>query len=189
MFETLAGLEPILKSFWYIAVPVSIIFLLQTILSFAGADTSDGLQPDFDGDMGHTDAPFQLFSFRNLVNFLLGFSWTGIAFYPIITNKVLLFIVALAVGILFLALFFLIIKQIRKLGEDNSFQIQETLGKKAEVYLRIPGEKGGKGKIHISVRGSVHELDAITTGSDIPTGAVVTIVAVDTSGLLIVESI
>jgi hypothetical protein len=31
MFETLAGLEPMLKSFWYIAVPVSIVFLLQTI--------------------------------------------------------------------------------------------------------------------------------------------------------------
>ncbi|MFN5476288.1 MAG: hypothetical protein ACK57D_11735 [Sphingobacteriales bacterium] len=187
MFETLAGLEPMLKSFWYIAVPVSIVFLLQTILSFTGADASDGVEPDFNGDLGEADAPFQLFSFRNLVNFLLGFSWTGIAFYPLVSNKIMLFLLALIVGLAFVAVFFLIIKQIRKLGEDNSFRISETLHKTAEVYLKIPGEKSGKGKVQISVRGSVHELDAVTSGAEIPTGAVVKIVSIDTSGLLIVE--
>lgn len=187
MFETLAGLEPMLKSFWYIAVPVSIVFLLQTIMSFAGADASDGVEADFDGDLGHADAPFQLFSFRNLVNFLLGFSWTGIAFYDLVSNRILLFLLAFGVGLAFVAMFFLIITQIRKLGEDNSFRISETLHKTAEVYLKIPGEKSGKGKVQVSVRGSVHELDAVTSGAEIPTGAVVRIVSIDTSGLLIVE--
>lgn len=189
MFETLAGLEPMLKSFWYIAVPVSIVFLLQTIMSFVGADASDGVEADFDGDLGHADAPFQLFSFRNLVNFLLGFSWTGIAFYDLVSNRILLFLLAFGVGVFFVALFFLVIRQIRKLGEDNSFRISETLHKSAEVYLKIPAAKSGKGKVQVSVRGAVHELDAVTSGAEIPTGAVVKIVSIDTSGLLIVERI
>lgn len=189
MFETLAGLEPMLKSFWYIAVPVSIVFLLQIIMSFAGADASDGVEADFDGDLGHADAPFQLFSFRNLVNFLLGFSWTGIAFYDLVSNRILLFLLAFGVGLAFVAMFFLIIRQIRKLGEDNSFRISETLHKTAEVYLKIPAAKSGKGKVQVSVRGAVHELDAVTSGAEIPTGAVVKIVSIDASGLLIVERI
>lgn len=189
MFETLSSLEPMLKGYWYIAIPVSIIFLLQTIMSFVGADAADGLEADFDGDLGETDAPFQLFSFRNLVNFLLGFSWAGITFYPIIASKFLVALIAFIIGLAFVALFFLIIRQIRKLSEDNSFRIRETLNKSAEVYLQIPAGKSGKGKIQISIRGSVHELDALTEGSAIQTGAMVKVMAVDTSGVLIVEKI
>lgn len=189
MFETLAGLEPMLKTFWYIAIPASIVFLLQTIMSFAGADASDGVEADFHGDLAHADAPFQLFSFRNLVNFLLGFSWTGITFYTTVSNKIVLFLLALVVGLAFVALFFIVIRQIIKLGEDNSFRSTEALNKTAEVYLKIPGEKSGKGKVQVSIRGSVHELDAVTKGTEIPTGAVVKIVSIDSSGFFIVERI
>ena len=40
-------------------------------------DSGDGLEADFDGDMDGGDEAFQLFSFRNLVNFLLGFVITS----------------------------------------------------------------------------------------------------------------
>ena len=110
--EIVENLDPILKTFRFIAIPTSVIFLLQTILTFVGADATDGTGADFDGDLGDTDAPFQLFSLRNLINFLPGFSWTGISFYTTISNKALLLVVALAVGLLFVYLFFLIIQQI-----------------------------------------------------------------------------
>ena len=38
-------------------------------MTFVGADASDGLDADFDGDLGGSDTPFQLFSFRNLIQF------------------------------------------------------------------------------------------------------------------------
>ena len=81
----------------------------------------------------------------------------------------------------------MLIKQILKLSEDNSFKIEETLHKTADVYLTIPEKKSGKGKIQISVKGSVHELDAMTQQLErIPSGSVVKVVAVE-SGVLIVE--
>ena len=70
--------EPLLKAFWYIALPVSIFFLLQTISTFIGLS---GSETDADSHDGDGDMPFELFTLRNLINFLLGFSWTGISFF------------------------------------------------------------------------------------------------------------
>ena len=88
--EILNQLDPLLQSFWYIAIPASLIFVIQTIMTFVGADASDGVSADFDSNLDGIDAPFQLFSLRNLINFLLGFSWTGISFFSTISNKFVL---------------------------------------------------------------------------------------------------
>ncbi len=184
--EILENLEPLLKTFWFVAIPASLIFIIQTIMTFAGADASDGLEADFDGDLGGADAPFQLFSLRNLINFLLGFSWTGISFYTTISNKPILIILSLIVGVLFVYLFFIIIRQVQKLAEDNSFKITNTLNKTAEVYLTIPENKKGKGKIMISVNGAFHELEAMTENDKIQSGSVVKVVRIE-NNILIVE--
>ncbi|MGG7033703.1 MAG: NfeD family protein [Flavobacterium sp.] len=184
--EILENLEPLLKTFWFVAIPASLIFIIQTIMTFVGADASDGLEADFDGDLGGADAPFQLFSLRNLINFLLGFSWTGISFYTTISNKPILIILSLIVGVLFVYLFFIIIRQVQKLAEDNSFKITNTLNKTAEVYLTIPENKKGKGKIMISVNGAFHELEAMTENDKIQSGSVVKVVRIE-NNILIVE--
>lgn len=187
--EILNSLEPLLRIFWFISIPASLIFIVQTILTFVGADATDGLNADFEGDFDGADAPFQLFSFRNLINFLLGFGWSGISFYGFIQSKILLIIIALVIGCLFVLLFFVIIKQLMRLSEDDSFTMAKTLNKTAEVYLTIPAGKSGKGKILVSVGGSVHELDAMTEGEQITSGAVVKIIRIENENILIVEKI
>ena len=187
--EILENLDILLKTFWFVAIPTSLIFIIQTIMTFMGTDSSDGIQADFDGDLNGADAPFQLFSLRNLINFLLGFSWTGISFYTTISNKPLLIVLSLVVGVIFVYLFFIIIRQVQKLAEDNSFKITNTLNKTAEVYLTIPENKKGKGKIMISVNGSFHELEAMTENDKIQSGAVVKVVRIENDNILLVESI
>lgn len=188
--EYLNQLDPLLRMFWFVAIPVSIVFLVQTVMTFLGTDAHDGEAPDFDGDLdGATDMPFQLFSFRNLINFLIGFSWCGISFYKTIANPVLLIVVSVLVGILFVVLFFVIIGQLMKLSEDNSFRMNETVGKSAQVYIRIPEGKSGKGKVQISVKGAVHELDAVTQGGELPTGTLVRVSSLLDDNLLLVEKI
>ena len=184
--EFFSSMEPLLKMFWFVAIPVSIIFLFQTILTFVGTHSMD-VDTDFGGHMDGFDAPFQLFSLRNLINFLLGFGWAGISLYKLIPNPFLLILVAVLTGIVFLALFFFIIKQLLKLAEDNSFNIKNTLNKSADVYLTIPEKRSGKGKIMISINGSVHELEAMTDGERIPSNASVKIVKIENDNILIVE--
>ncbi len=178
----------LLQTYWYIAIPSSLIFLVQFIMTFIGADSGDGIEADFDSDLSGEDAPFQLFSFRNLINFLLGFSWTGISFYSSIESPTILILLSILIGAAFIYLFFIIIKQLMKLSENNSFTINECIGKSAEVYLTIPANKQGKGKVLVSVRGSVKELEAITNANtSAQTGSVVKIIGIENNQYLIVE--
>jgi len=189
MLEFLEGADPMIKTFWYIAIPSSLIFIIQAIMTFIGIDGGDGLHSDFDSDLD-ADGPFQLFSFRNLINFLLGFSWTGLAFQELIHNKALLAILAVVVGSGFVAIFFSVMKQINKLAEDNTFTIDKAVNQVAEVYLTIPQHNAGKGKVLVSINGSVKELDAITNSNErIPSGTMVRITGVTSGNLLIVEKI
>ncbi|MDR0835598.1 MAG: serine protease [Tannerella sp.] len=191
MIEFFNNLPADMKAYWGIAVFATLIFIVQSIMTFMGMDANDGADADFSGsDLEGGSEPFQLFTFRNLVNFLLGFSWTGIAFSNIIGNRILLMLLAFAVGTLFIAVFFLIMRQMMRLAEDNSFKINETLQQIAEVYIPIPELKKGKGKISISVRGAMHELDAITDNEiRIPSGANVRVVKVESDALVLVEKL
>ena len=187
--DFLLNLDPFLRAYWYVAIPVSVIFLIQTVMTFVGVDANDGTSADFDSDLTGTDTPFQLFSFRNLINFLLGFSWTGISLYGTISNVLVLLVISVFVGILFVLLFFFIIKQVLRLSEDNTFNVSKVLNKTAEVYLTIPEAKTGKGKILISVGGSVHELDAMTENEKIPSGAAVKVIKIENNDIIIVQKI
>lgn len=187
--DALQNLEPLLRVFWYLALPVSLIFLIQTVMTFIGSDAGDGVDADFDGDLDGVEAPFQLFTFRNLINFLLGFSWTGISFYGLIANRPVLVVLSVVVGVLFILIFFAVIKQIQKLAEDNSFKIQSVLYKTASVYLRIPEYRSGTGKIQVSVNGTVREIDAITNHEQIASGTAVKIIKIESSTLVLVEKL
>jgi len=161
MFEFLENLDSLHQGFWYIALGSGLFFLIQTVLTFIGTDHS----ADLDGDVSH-DTPFQLFSLRNLINFLLGFGWGGVAFYNSIESKGLLIFVSIVIGIGFVVLFFFLIIQILKLTEDNTFKQDDLIGKVGEVYLTIPSKMSGKGKIIISLNGTSHELQAMTESEE-----------------------
>jgi membrane protein implicated in regulation of membrane protease activity len=187
--EFFNNLDTLLQVLWYVAIPTSVIFIIQTIMTFIGADATDGTEADFHGDFDGADAPFQLFSLRNLINFLLGFSWTGISFYNTISNHFILIALSLLVGLVFVFFFFMIIRQVQKLAEDNSFKIENTINKLADVYLPIPEHNKGKGKVLVSVGGSTRELDAITSDERIEVGTVVRIKRVENGNILVVEKI
>ena len=92
------------------------------------------------------------------------------------------------IGCLFVYIFFLTIQALMKLAEDNSFKITETLGKVAQVYIPIPEYLSGRGKVTLSIRGSLRELDAMTEGEKIPSNVTVKVVKVKDE-ILFVEKI
>ena len=46
--EAFNNLDLLLRGFWLVAIPVTIIFLIQMVLTFIGSDASDGTSADFD---------------------------------------------------------------------------------------------------------------------------------------------
>ena len=185
MKEFFLNMDIALQVYWYIAIGASVFFILQTIVTFVGGGGGD-MDIDVDTDAGHTDSPFHFFSLRNLVSFLLGFGWTGVSLYRSIGSQWVLLFVSILVGMLFIAMFFFIIKTLLKLSEDNTFKIEDTLGKTGDVYIQIPAGRSGKGKILISVKGSTHELSAITEDNELlKVGIIVKVVKVEDKTLLV----
>ena len=172
-----SAMEPMQQMFWGCALVASLIFIVQMVLTLIGMDGHD-VSADFDvadfGDMDSstmdTGGALSLFSIRNFINFFMGFGWAGVSFYVTIGPNFLLVLTAIVAGVLFVLMFFYIRKQTRKLEANGAFNIHNCEGKTANVYLRIPASGKGKGKIQISVNGSIHELDALTDGDAIPTG-------------------
>ncbi len=119
----------------------------------------------------------------------MGFSWTCLSFSNLIQQKTILLTTGVTVGALFVWVFFLIMQQLQKLAEDNSFVFEQTVGLSANVYLTIPAAMQGKGKVLLSVKGSVHELAAMTHNEALPTGTVVIVKHIEAGNILIVDKL
>lgn len=179
MFEYYSQLDTMMQVFWGCAIVGSAIFLVQAILTLLGMDSDLDMDTDVDfgeGDTMDLGGGLSLFSIRNLVNFMVGLGWGGVCLRSAISNDFLLCVAATLVGCLFVWLYFVIRKQTRKLESNGAFNIKNCVGKVADVYLRIPAEGKGKGKIQVSINGSVHEVDAVTEGAELPSGSKVTVV-------------
>lgn len=183
------ALEPLQKIFWGCAGIASTLFLVQFVLTLFGMDHTD-VDVDFDGsntmDLGNG---INIFSMKNLVNFILGFGWAGVCLKDTISSPFLLVLVSFLVGVAFVAMFVFIYMKTRKLETNGAFRIGDCLGRTAQVYLRIPAGGEGKGKIQISLNGSVQEFDAITEEDEIPSGITVKIIEVMEGEILKVVNI
>ncbi|HZK03449.1 MAG TPA: serine protease [Bacteroidaceae bacterium] len=188
MIDVFNAMDNTARTFWIIACLASLVFVIQTILTFIGLGVDSDIETS--GVDSLDDGSFSgLFSFRNLINFLLGYGWTGVIIYEKIASAFLLQIVSVFVGLLFVAAFVLMFTQMMRLAQDNTFKIEDAIGVSGYVYLRIPALRKGKGKIQFSVKGSVRELDAITDGEELPTGSEAKIIGVIGKETLLVEKI
>ena len=176
--------------YWSCALIGSAIFLIQLVLTLVGMDASD-VEVDFDGpDTLDHGGGMSLFSVRAFVNFRVGFGWTGVCFRASVSNHRLLLLLSLLVGVFFAWIILFVWRKVKGLERNASFSLQECVGLTATVYLRIPPSLSGKGKVQVSVLGSVHEIDAKTRSDrEQPTGSSVRITEVLTDSVLLVESL
>jgi len=180
-----ADATPMDKAYLTIAILASLIFIIQMIMTFVGFDADGGGDADADFDTGG----YNILTVKSLVTFLLGFGWTGVLLRNSIKSNGLLAVVAVGVGIVFVFLILLIMKQVMKLSVDNSFTMSKSEGCIGSIYLRVPGHRQGHGLIQVSVDGSVHELDAMTDGSELPTGSKARVVAAIDATTVLVEGV
>ncbi|MGM9789368.1 MAG: NfeD family protein [Candidatus Cryptobacteroides sp.] len=188
--EWWSALDLFMKILWGIAIATSLIFLVETILTFIGIDHE--MDTDFDMADGsfEADASMNLYTFRNLVNFLLGMSWTAILLKSSITSTALLMVIAvIAGGLLVFAVMWMFrwLSQMQQSGNIDVFKL--AVGCQGKVYLTIPAARSGAGKVQITINESVREYDAVTdSDTAIKTGTPVRVVeALDASTLLVEE--
>ena len=192
MQEWWLSLDLFMKTLWGIAIFTSLVFIVQSIMTFVGMDSN--ADADFDGDMTiDSDGggiPFQLFTFRNFINFFLGFSWAGITFRPMIANNLLLIIASAVVGVILVALVMYMFLWLTRMQQSGNIDINKSaVGCRGNVYLPIPAGRAGEGKVQIGIQGAVREFDAMTDGGELSSGVPIKVVAVLNSRTLLVERV
>ena len=178
------------KVFWIIAIPATLAFLIQLVLTFVGGDldgdvdADTGVDAEMDSDHG---IPFQFFTLKNLIAFFTIFGWTGIACIDAGLGTASTIIISFLAGTTMMAIMATIFYYMGKLADSGSLELKNALNKEGEVYLRIPAAKGGMGKVQIKVQGALRDLEAMTNDTeDLPTGSIIRVVQVTDNNILIV---
>ena len=190
-----ADLSPVMNLLWGVTLTATLIFIIQTVMTFLGAD-ADSTDFDMDvdtsmdgSDLSNIDSGANLYTFRNFVNFFLGFGWTAIILQPSVKSTALLVIIAVLVGIALVALVMYMFKWLYSMQQSGNINVYKSaVGCQGKCYLRIPGERGGEGKVQITIQGAVREYNAVTDGDEIKTGTSVKVLeAIDGNTLLVEE--
>ncbi len=180
--------------FWGISIVFSVLFVIQFVVSLIGLDFDHDadidIHTDLDTDADYAlDPDFTLLSVRSIIAFFTFFGWTGVLIlgkgggiwqatgFASLAGLAAMFIVGYMVY------------QFSKLTQSGTANMNDAIYKNGEVYLTIPANRNGVGKVHIKVQGSLRELDAITEGETLQTGSQVKIIKVLDDNLLLVEPV
>jgi membrane protein implicated in regulation of membrane protease activity len=190
-----AELSPVMKLLWGVTLSASLIFVIQTVMTFLGADADStdfdvDVDTSMDGsDLSNIEGGSNLYTFRNFVNFFLGFGWTAILLEKSVQSTALVIILSVLVGVALVIAVMYLFKWLSSMQQSGNINVYKAaVGCQGKCYLRIPAERGGEGKVQITIQGAVREYNAITDGDEIKTGASVKVLeAVDANTLLVEE--
>jgi len=190
-----ADLTPVLKLLWGVTLTASLIFLIQTVMTFLGADADGDFDVDVDtsadgSDLSNIEGGSNLYTFRNFVNFFLGFGWTAILLQGQVRSTAVLIIIAALVGIALVTAVMYLFKWLSTMQQSGNINVYKAAaGCQGKCYLTIPGERTGEGKVQITIQGAVREYNAVTDGDPIKTGTPIRVVETIDANTLLVEEL
>lgn len=161
------------------AVPFTIVLIIQTILTFVGlgghGDT-DGADADADTDLsghldghadGHTEdvaavAGFRFFTVRGIVAFFCIFGWSGYLLAGSEMPLALIVLISVAAGLLAMLAIGLMFNAARRLQDSGNIRYSNAVGMAAQVYIPVPANREGRGKVMVLIQERLVEAEAIT---------------------------
>lgn len=168
-----------------IAIFSTVILFLQTIMLLFGLggghdaeiDTDTGaddgglsmhdMHGDHDGTTNDGDfSGLRLFTVRGVIAFMSVGGWLGLAVSGTGASAIVTLLSAFAGGTAALIMVAMFFRWVMGLQENGNADYSKAIGQKAVVYLAVPANNTGRGKINISVSGSFIEADAVTKHSE-----------------------
>ena len=154
------GLSLLGKFNWIIAIPSTIVFIVNIILALIGGDA------DADHDVGDVDISEgfsgYIISFKTILSFLTMFSWSGILAETWGLKIIATIGISVIAGFITMVAMAFLLYFLSKLTQDGTMKIKNAIGETGYVYLPIPEKMAGKGQIQIEVQGSLRTLEAMT---------------------------
>ena len=189
-----AGLSLIMKILWGVTLTATLVFVVQSILTFVGADAETDFDVDVDtsmdgADLSNIEGGSNLYTFRNFVNFVLGFGWSAILLQDSISSIPVLILVSVLIGAALVAAVMYLFKWLSSMQQSGNIDLtQSATGCEGTVYLTIPAARAGEGKVQITISGAVREYNAVTEGESVlKTGTPIRVVDVINNNTVLVE--
>lgn len=176
--------------FMFCAVLGGSILVLQIILLLLGGDvdTDVDLASDFDGELhvaadvdGDIDAgdvhgataALKFLTVKTIVAFVTFFGLVGLGSIKSDVEPTMALLLATGAGFVSLYIVAWLMGLIQKLDSSGNMNLRNAVGQAGKVYLKIPGELNGAGKVTITVQNRSVECRAVTSGAELPTGAAI----------------
>ena len=188
MIDWYNSLNLLQRIYALIAIPSTVILLIQTIMLFFGFG-DDEVDMDFDGDVDISGGDgLVLFSIRGIVAMLCIGGWTGILFSEMGLNTPLTVLFSTALGFAALVGMAALIKALLQLQSSGNIELANAIGKVGQVYIPIPPNMSGMGKVNVTLQERYSEFSAMTKEIEaIKTGELIRVVSTDNVGYLMVE--
>lgn len=197
-----------------IALPSTLILIIQTILSIIGISGGsgdmdsemdfdvdmdgdgipDGIYGDFDTDIdgdfeADIDSGFRLFSFRTIIAFFAIFGWTGLVMMKNDIRTSITLIVSIVAGFIAMVVIALLFYLLTKLQQSGNVNIKNALGVSGTVYLKVPPARQGKGKVNVIIQGVLTEVEAVTDEEEaIPFQKEIVVIGISGQNTLVIKS-
>jgi membrane protein implicated in regulation of membrane protease activity len=174
------------------------ILVLQTILLFAAGHSGGDLHSDVpdvthDAALDHAadaqNAFLKILSLKAIVAFMTFFGLAGLATTHAGTSSATALLTALAAGLASVFLVAHLMAALSRLQSQGNVDLRNAVGTHAQVYLRIPANHTGAGRILVPLQGRRIECRAVTAGPEIPTGHEVRVTHLADPGTLEVEAV
>ncbi len=214
MFAWWESLSAVSHVFACIAIPATVVLLVQTILMLIGIGTEGGddfdapeLEADVDTDIDVdvSDGVFgdgvlesdpdplgldglRVFTVRGIIAFLVVFGWVGVMLDSSGAALWLSLPIAAVCGFAMMLLLAFLMRSVMKLRSDGNLDNRNALGVSGKVYLTVPAERKGEGKVNILLQGSYVERNAVTDEAEpIATGSEIVVTGLSGQTTLVVK--
>lgn len=142
-------------------------------------DAADGHAAGHHGHHHGTNWLFGVISFRTVVAALAFFGLAGKAAQSAgLRPDWVPLLIALAAGWTAMYAVHWLMRTLLRMRSEGTARIEYSVGKAGAVYLRIPANRAGTGKITLNLQNRTMEYQAVTAGEAIPTGANIVVVGV-----------
>jgi hypothetical protein len=132
---------------------------------------------------GHgSSSLFAVISFRTVVAAMAFFGLAGLAADAGLATEdgkapmVPVLAIAVAAGLGAMYGVYWMMQLLYRLKSEGTVRVEHAVGLRGTVYLRVPAERSGIGKIQLNLQNRTMEYAAVTAGPEIPTGATVVVV-------------
>lgn len=143
-----------------------------------------------DADYQHPDSTwlFGVLSFRTLIAAAAFFGIAGKAALSAGMSEPMSLMIGIVVGLAAMYGMYWIMKAMSRLASSGNERISYTVGKHAKVYVPIPADGAGLGKVHVNLQNRTVEYQAVSEESEpLRTGETVEIVEVKNSDTVAVR--